>query len=224
MSESSHPPRPSSRSRVPSVRDWILWFGVPRLVVSAVAVVVVGLGGWWLVRSEPPVEAGLPMMSLPSTIPSVEESTTTTVGTVLVHVAGAVRRSGLYELSSGDRVDDAVRAAGGVVPEADLDGVNLAAVVVDGQRVYVPVEGEVDPVSVPSGASPAESATPAGPVDVNTATAEELTVLPGVGPATARAIVEDRERNGPFGSVDDLDRVPGIGPGRLAALDGLVTV
>ena len=108
---------------------------------------------------------------------------------------------------------DAVTVAGGPIADADLDGLNLAAPLADGQRVYVPHAGEVDPAAVPSGgpAAPAESGDDVhrGPVNVNTATADELEALPGVGPATAAAIVDDRTRNGPFVSVDDLERVPG---------------
>jgi competence protein ComEA len=138
----------------------------------------------------------------------------------------------VYELSSASRVADAVQAAGGALADGDLDGLNLAALLVDGQRIYVPHVGEVDPASVPSGGAPSgctpgggtTPVAPAGPIDLNTATASDLETLPGVGPATAAAIVEDREHNGPFPSIDDLDRVPGIGPAKLAALRDQVTV
>ena len=97
-----------------------------------------------------------------------------------------------------------------------------AAVVTDGIKVYVPSVGEEVPPSLTAVPIPAGDAPPAGPVNVNAATAAELESLPGVGPATATAIVTERERNGPFLDVDDLDRVPGIGPAKLAALRGLV--
>ncbi len=116
---------------------------------------------------------------------------------------------------------DAVVAAGGPAPDADWNALNLAAVVVDGTRVYVPAVGEEVVGVAPVGAG--DGAQPVGPIDVNRATVEQLETLPGVGPATATAIVTERERNGPFVNVDDLDRVPGIGPAKLAALRDLVT-
>lgn len=234
MSEPQLPPRPApARRPIDVVQRWVAWFGLGRLVLAAVSVLVVAGGAYWLVRSAPPpVEATLPMAGT-TTVAMAEQSPTlpvsTTVapvegrsGRVLVHVAGAVSTPGVYELVDGARVDDAVRAAGGPVDDALLDGLNLAARVVDGQRVYVPHVGEVDPAAVPAGVEPPTD-EPAGPVDLNEATVEQLDDLPGVGPATAAAIVDDRERNGPFASVDDLERVPGIGPAKLAALRDLVT-
>lgn len=239
VSELQLPPRPAPPRPLGDVaRRWLAWFGLGRLVLAAVSVLVVVGGLLWLVRTEPPpVEASLPMatsspaeVTSDSTRPSAATppvaAPTTTAGRVVVHVAGAVRTPGVYALDGAARVDDAVRAAGGPVGEADLDGLNLAALLVDGQRVYVPVSGEIDPASVPDGAptADADDRASSGPVDVNSATAAELEALPGVGPATAAAIVDDRERNGPFASVDDLDRVSGIGPAKLAALRDLVTV
>lgn len=239
MSELQLPPRPAPPRPFGDVaRRWLAWFGLGRLVLAAVSVLVVVGGLLWLVRAEPPpVEASLPMAT-PSTTEVTNLSTASSTGTspaapptttpdrVVVHVAGAVRTPGVYSLDGAARVDDAVRAAGGPVGDADLDGLNLAALLVDGQRVYVPVTGEVDPASVPDGvpAATGGAGAPTGPIDVNRATASELETLPGVGPATAAAIVDDRERNGPFASVDDLDRVSGIGPAKVAALRDLVTV
>lgn len=232
MSEPQLPPRPGPPSRPTDVvQRWIAWFGLGRLVLAAVSVLVVAGGAYWLVRSEPPpVEATLPMASTTTTAtvspPPISSGDTIVEpdgpGRPLVHVAGAVDSPGVYELDHGARVDDAVRAAGGPADDALLDGLNLAAFAVDGQRIYVPRVGEVDPASVPTGVDvPLD--VPAGPVDLNEATVEQLDDLPGVGPATAAAIVDDRERNGPFASVDELERVPGIGPAKLAALRDLVT-
>lgn len=213
-------------------RAWIEWFGVARLLAAASATLIVCLGAAWLVRSPPPpTEASLPMATTSTMISnsgsagsagsSEPPSTPSPDARLLVHVAGSVLEPGVYELLSGARVRDAVVAAGGPTEQADWNAVNLAAPVVDGTRIYVPAVGEVvpAPVTVPVPNAP----LPAGPIDVNRATAVELEALPGVGPATATAIVAERDRNGPFLDVDDLDRVPGIGPAKLAALRDLVT-
>src|SRR5215218_2228479 len=140
-----------------------------------------------------------------------------------VHVAGAVRRPGVYRLPAGARVQDAVRRACGARPRADVNAINLAAKVADGQQVVVPVRA-------PRGAAAAGGAAAtgaagagapgaaAGPVSLNSATAEQLDTLDGVGPATARKIIDWRTEHGGFRSVADLAQVPGIGPKKLAAL------
>lgn len=129
----------------------------------------------------------------------------------------------MYELPAGSRAADAIAAAGGASPGADPDALNLAAVLADGDRVAVPVEGEVPAAPVGPVAEQAGGAA-SGPVDVNTASAAALEQLPGVGPATAQAIVAHREAHGPFASVDDLEAVRGIGPAKLEALRDAVTV
>ena len=143
----------------------------------------------------------------------------------LVHIAGAVRRPGVYRLRGGERVKDAVRRAGGARHGADLNAINLAAKVADGQQVVVPRRGAAGASSAAGGAaSPPGDATAAGggpaqpPVSLNSATAEQLDTLDGVGPATAQKILEWRTHHGGFKSIDDLSEVPGIGPKRLAAL------
>lgn len=148
-----------------------------------------------------------------------------------VHVAGAVRRPGLYRLSSGSRVDDALRAAGGSLPRADLDRLNLAAKLVDGQKVLVIRRGEPAPPDAAavtsaewSAAGTAVAAEVGEPIDLNTADLAALDALPGIGPATARAILEERTRRGGFRSPRDLLRVPGIGEGRFARLKDRVRV
>ena len=136
----------------------------------------------------------------------------------VVDVAGAVRRPGLYRLRSGSRIDDAIAAAGGATGKAQLDGVNLAAPVADGEQVVVPARGAGGAAAPPSAAG----SSPSAPLDLNTATAEQLDALPGIGPVTAQKILDYRQEHGAFHSVAELEGVPGIGPGRLAQLKGLV--
>jgi competence protein ComEA len=144
-------------------------------------------------------------------------------GRVAVHVAGRVRRPGLVRLPAGSRVHDAIRAAGGVTAGADLDAVNLARRLTDGEQVRVPGRG--DPAPAPAGASaaPGPGADPAAPLDLNSATAEQLDTLPGVGEVTAGRIVAYRTAH-PFTAVDELLEVPGIGQRRFDQLKDLVTV
>jgi competence protein ComEA len=139
---------------------------------------------------------------------------------VVVHVAGAVHRPGLYRLNDKARVADAIARAGGGTRRADLSAVNLAAPLVDGSQVLVPARAP----PVPSGASaPGGAGLAGGKVSLSTATLEQLDGLPGVGPVTAQKIVDWRTANGAFRSVDDLDAIPGIGPARIEQLRELVT-
>jgi competence protein ComEA len=142
------------------------------------------------------------------------------VDRVAVHVAGRVRRPGLVRLPAGSRVQDAVRAAGGTTPGADLDAVNLARKLVDGEQVRIPARGQAATAAPPAGGPEGQ---PAGPLDLNTATAEQLDTLPGVGEVTAGRIVAYRTAH-PFTSVDELLEVPGIGQRRFEQLKDLVTV
>ena len=227
-----------------------------RLLIAVVIVAGLGLAGWaLLVRGAAPAELSLPNAadrggggaasaaagsaaagsaagSSGKGAPGV--STSTVVATeVVVHVAGAVLTPGLKRLPAGSRVDDAIAAAGGPTPDADIDRLNLAQPVEDGSRVAVPRIGEAGAVPS-SGVTPpvgsgadrgaAGAATPSSPVDLNNADATELEALPGVGPATAKAIIDHRAANGPFRSVDDLLDVRGIGPAKLEALRDLAVV
>jgi competence protein ComEA len=140
----------------------------------------------------------------------------------LVHVAGAVRSPGVYHLRDGERIQDAVRRAGGPRRGADLNAINLAAKVADGQQVVVPRRGAAGAAPVGGAAAGEPGAPPQAPVSLNTATAEQLDTLDGVGPATASKILEYRRQHGGFRSIDDLGEIPGIGPKRLAALRGKV--
>ena len=139
---------------------------------------------------------------------------------LLVDVAGAVRRPGLYRLRSGSRVDDAITAAGGATGKAQLDTVNLAAPVADGEQIVVPGRGATAGGAAAS--PPAAGSSPSAPVDLNSATLEQLEALPGIGPVTAQKILDYRQQHGAFHSVDELQGVPGIGPAHMAQLKGLV--
>jgi competence protein ComEA len=143
-------------------------------------------------------------------------------GRLVVHVAGAVRDPGVYKLAPGARVDEAVARAGGPTRRAELSGLNLAAKVEDGRQVLVPERA--------AGASPASGSAAAvvpgegQPVNLNTATLEQLDTLSGIGPLTAQKILDAREERGGFGSVEELGEVPGIGEKRLATLREEVTL
>lgn len=164
--------------------------------------------------------------------PTHEAGTATTE--IVVLVSGAVATPGVVRLAQGARVQDAVDAAGGPTPEADLAAVNLARPVTDGEQIHLPVPGETPPVAAPaSGATPAPSTgdKPAGGsggggalIDLNTADAALLEELPGVGPAIAQRIIDHRQSNGPFRSVDDLLEVSGIGPATLEKIRDRATV
>ena len=150
-------------------------------------------------------------------------------GSVFVHVHGHVQRPGLYELPAGARVVDVVAAAGGLTETADEAGVNLARPLVDGEQLRVPAPGDpAAPSNGAGGGGPGAAAGPGGaavgPVDLNRADEAALQSLPGVGPATSSAILEWREQNGAFRSVDDLLEVSGIGEKTVEKLRPLVTV
>ncbi len=134
------------------------------------------------------------------------------VARLVVHVAGAVRRPGLYRLAEGKRVADAVARAGGATAPADTAAINLAAPLADGMQVLVP-----------SRVAGAAGKTVGGRVSLGSASVAELDALPGVGPVTAQKIVDHRLAHGGFRSVDDLDAIPGIGPARLEQLRELVS-
>jgi len=133
-------------------------------------------------------------------------------GDLVVHVAGAVGRPGVYRMPIGSRVDDAVRRAGGAAPRAELEAINLAAKLADGQQVVVPER-------VPGGGAVAAiGAGEEGPISLGTATAEQLEEIEGIGPVTAGDIIEFRDERGGLSSIDQLDQVPGIGPATMESL------
>ncbi len=187
----------------------------PGLAAAAVTVTLIVIGAtWWFGRATPaePVETMIPQVTLKTTVAVAEKVF------AVVHVTGAVNLPGVYVLSDTARVTDAVDAAGGALPNADLQQLNLAALIVDGMQIRVPLEGEI--VTQPS----TVSGSTTGPIDLNRADATQLETLPGVGPATAAAIIAFRDEHGSFLTVDDLLDVPGIGPAKLAALADAVVV
>ena len=142
---------------------------------------------------------------------------------VVVHVAGAVANPGVYPVPEGSRVKSAVDAAGGFGPDASMEAVNLARVVADGEQIYIPTVEEVQSGSVSPAASASGSGGGAGQpsvVNINTG----LDALPGVGPATAQRIVDDRTANGPFSSPEDIMRVSGIGEKKFEQMAHMITV
>jgi competence protein ComEA len=155
-------------------------------------------------------------------------------GTIVVHVAGAVASPGVLELPGGSRLYEAIKAAGGSTAAADLDRLNLAAVLEDGQKVLVPERGSPDAAGTADAAGPLAGSDgagtgggtgpPAAKINLNTAGVEELATLPRVGPVLAQRIVDWRKQHGRFRSVEELDAVEGVGPKLLAALLPLVRI
>jgi competence protein ComEA len=138
---------------------------------------------------------------------------------LIVDVAGAVHQPGVYEFAEGDRVIDAIERAGGPMPKADLSLLNLAAPLTDGTQILVPKAGP--PGAVPGGTA---SGSSTGLININTASATELEGLSGIGEVLAATIIEYRDQNGPFATIDDLMDVSGIGPATLEEIRDQVTV
>jgi competence protein ComEA len=208
---------------------WHTWRSDRRIIAALCVCIALGAAiAWWRAGAS---GASVPAAPIPAAganaPPSPLASSTTVASRLVVDVVGAVRAPGVVRVAAGARIVDAIAAAGGASADADLTRLNLAAPLTDGSRIAVPRVGQpavaVDPGAVSGGAPADTSDAPAGPVNVNSATAAQLDALPGIGPATAQAIVNDREQHGPFATVDDLARVRGIGPAKLAQLRPLVT-
>jgi competence protein ComEA len=221
---------------------WIAFVGTTRLFFGVLLSAIAAISMWLLVRpSAPLVESVVPHASGVGIVAPL--STLPTPLTVRIHVAGAVVHPGVYSVSSSSRVVDAVTAAGGATSRADLERINLAQTIIDTEQVFVPFRTSratkvtvaprlrpsrtTVPVSVPTIPGAIPSATTSGTtslINLNSATSAQLDTLPGVGPSTAKAIISYRSRKGPFGKVEDLLNVPGIGPAKVAALRDQVTV
>ena len=182
-----------------------------RRVIAGAALLLVALvlGARYLLAPVQPDAASQVPLAPPMPAVSTESAR------LVVHVVGAVRRPGLYQLDEGERIADALRKAGGATRRADLALVNLAAPLADGQQIVIPRRGG----SVTAGGGAGGGGAPtSGPVHLNSATLEQLDALPGVGPVTAQKILDYRDKHGSFESVDELDAIPGIGPARLEQL------
>ena len=231
--------------------DRLKWFGISRMIGSVLSVAFVGVAGWWLVQvPPPPPEASLSFASTTvaanTTIGVSASSINTTPQIITVHVAGAVKNTGVYRLKYGSRINDGLVAAGGATSAANLDVINLAIVLNEGEQIYVPKRGEkphvitnrpqaggvggaagaggaagVGGVGGAGGAAGVGGATNGAAsqqININLASVVELEQLPGVGPATAKAIVAYREKFGAFLKVEDLLKVRGIGPAKLSEI------
>jgi competence protein ComEA len=191
--------------RIPAVSRRQL-FGAAAAAVVLVLLAVRHLGGGSAAPAATPVQpVARPKASAPKLL--------------VVDVAGAVRHPGLYRLRSGSRIDDAIASAGGPTAKAQLDTVNLAAPVADGEQIVVPRRGVA---GAGAAGSPTAGSSPSAPLDLNSATLEQLENLPGIGPVTAQKILDYRQQHGAFHSVAELQGVPGIGPAHMAQLKGLV--
>jgi len=185
------------------------------VVIALVAAVVAGVAAW---RARPAPE--------PVAVPAPEQVTGSPSASALlvVAVAGKVRRPGVVRLPAGSRVADAVTAAGGALPGADLGLVNLARKIVDGEQIVVGVPAPAGAPPPAAGGQALPGPAPGALLDLNTATLAQFDALPGVGPVLAQRLVEYRTAQGGFRSIDQLREVDGIGESRFQRLKGLVTV
>jgi len=185
-----------------------------------VGIVVLVLGGRALLQDRGSSAAPQAPSATPAPSGAEPIAAAPPAGRLVVDVTGAVRRPGVYRLPAGARVQEALRRAGGATRKADAAAVNLAAKVADGQQILVPERAPA------VGAAPSVAGVgtaPAAPLSLNSATADQLDQLDGVGPATAAKIIAWRTANGGFSSIDDLGQVAGIGPKKLEALRPQVT-
>lgn len=161
--------------------------------------------------------------------PSVIED----IGVIVIHVSGSVKTEGIVKLEEGSRIIDAIEASGGLLEDADLTNVNLAYVLEDGQKLYIPsindetIENSISTGNgdnIISGSSSSSSSSSGGKVNINTATQQELQTLPGIGAATALKIIEYRESNGKFSSVEDIKNVNGIGDAKYEGIKDYICI
>lgn len=184
-----------------------------RWVLLVAIVSLIGVGALWL-ASRPPRGAPIQLLPIPSPAP------------ILIHVSGAVNHPGVYTLNPGSRIQEAILAAGGFRQDAISQTINLAATLQDGTQLWIPstrdsqpdLDGSTEKTTGPTRLSPI------GLVDINTATQAELETLPGIGPVLAADIIAYRETEGTFNAIEDLQKVPGIGPATFEKIQALITV
>ncbi|PYI37956.1 competence protein ComEA [Arthrobacter psychrolactophilus] len=243
------PQQLAKKSRDPARLQGPRWAVSLRALVVVLAMMAAAVGVLWLEAAG--VEGASAQLSSETSdtvlVPPVGGSSATplpasaaalprpSVASVVVHVVGAVKNPGVYTVTQGSRVFQAIAAAGGALPSAGLSAVNLAATVSDGSQIYLPTQDEAAALPAPGaradpssgeggGAGSGGAAIAPGLINLNTATAAELETLPGVGPVLAQRIVAWRTDHGAFSSVDGLSAVTGIGPKLLAGLRESVTV
>ncbi len=186
----------------------------PYIVTSLVWIIILGL--YVLYDRWPRPETIVIETPAPTSLP--------TAGQIVVQIVGAVKSPGVYHLATGARVEQAVQAAGGLLDEAS-ETFNQAALLSDGQLIYVPLQDETPPPEASATSRPVESSpTDNGKININTASAEQLETLPGIGPALASRIIAYREAHGPFASLEEIDLVEGIGPACIQKIKDLVVV
>jgi competence protein ComEA len=191
------------------------------LMMLLFVIVLTGTVFYFTHRTEP----------VPVTITTPTPRATPTIATLIVDVRGAVNKPGVYSLTTGSRVQDALALAGDVLANADTRTLNLARKLIDGEQIYVPQIGEAPPApastassSRASGARTPTASAPIGKINVNTATLDELDKLPGIGPSIAQRIIDYRTQNGEFKKIDDLKKVRGIGDALFDQIKDLVTL
>ncbi|MBI5295155.1 MAG: ComEA family DNA-binding protein [Chloroflexi bacterium] len=183
-------------------------------VLKVLAGVLAGfaLAGVLIFISRSPTGNPVPLLPAPTEAPLV------------VQVVGAVPRPGVYEFPEGARIRDAIDAAGGLLTDADVEALNLASLLEDGQKLDIPFVGGPEGTPAPTALGPTATPSNADLININTATLEQLDSLPGIGPTTAQKIIDYRTANGPFARIEDIQNVSGIGPSTFEKLKLLITV